>query len=309
LIVRVKDEAAKKTSGKQVDDLVRNLLESGEYPVYLRDRLPTLGEVRGRIVLLCDWAGGQFGIQWGGKSMSIQDEWWQTSATRKWEITRERLDTAVPSPSVLQVHFTSASGLPKKTPETMARSVNTSLSQYLHGICSRYLGVIVMDFPSAHLCELIVHRNQHSLDPRRSSTHLKACSQKTHEWLDVLSTELTASAARADAAVEAAVAEAVHSESGEGRSRCGTWPPPGHPEDIHAKAKWLAHIYIELAFERASAELREPAMEVPDGHVPLESTAEAWLPGAGATKKSKAVKDFVHQGSSLPISGGWIVVT
>jgi len=240
ILTRVKDEGASKTSARGVDELVQSLAESAEYPLYLQMRLPTMGEVRGRMVLLCDWEGGQLGLRWGGDSMRIQDEYWHRNSLNKWSAIQRAL-LAVPGPTAdnLHIHFTSATNLPRYAPVTIARGVNPQLSYFLRTIFwSRFLGVIVMDFPSPPLCELILHRNWADLDPCRAARSLS--SPSVHDRLDDLTCEFLAAASRADG-------EALQ--------------VLGRLEELPARLRCLAQALLKLAGERCYAELCEPALE------------------------------------------------
>lgn len=241
LLVRVKDEANTRNSSKAVDDLVREIAESADYPLYLQMRLPTVGEVRGRIVLLCDWADGLLGLRWGGPSMRIQDEYWQSSGSKKWHIVRKHLAQARPKSDLLHVHFTSATGLPRKVPITIARSVNPKLSHHLRGsgACLGFLGIVAMDFPSAALCELIVRRNcgGGGLDPCRRVRSLRGGCPKVGEYLDNLQCELQAAASRADAALIDGV------------------------EECAERVLWLARVYSKVILEHVEAESAEPSVD------------------------------------------------
>jgi hypothetical protein len=238
VLVRIKDEGARESSARAVNDLVHRLVESAQFPVYLQMRLPTLREVRGRIVILCDWAGGQLGVQWGGEAMLIQDQYWHRTGTKKWSIVKQYLGCAGRLPDCLQVSFTSATGLRRgKTPLALARSVNPKLSDHLRSAPGRrFWGVVVMDFPSALLCDLIVRSNWPSLDPCRSVCPLVQCGPKSREWLDNLGCELMAAASRADALALA------------------------QPEELRPGILWLARVFVKLVVERTSAEMDEPAV-------------------------------------------------
>merc|ERR1712151_1115298 len=140
--------------------------------------------------------------------MCIQDQYWHRTGTRKWAVVKQHLGCSGRSPSCLQVNFTSATALPRKMPITLAQSVNPKLSNHLRSMPGRrFLGVVVMDFPSALLCDLIVRSNWLSLDPCRSLCPLVQCGPKCREWLDNLGCELMAAASRADALALAQPAE------------------------------------------------------------------------------------------------------
>lgn len=291
LVARVKDEAAGQQSARGIDDLMRELAESAEYPLFLEMRLPSLREVRGRIVLLCDWAAGQLGLCWAGESMVVQDQYWQKTGTAKWQVAKRHLNSAAPSPDRLHVHFTSATALPSKVPLAIARSVNPKLAQYLR--CAsrcRFLGVIAMDFPSAALCELIVRHNPRQPHPCRRVSYLAAGSPKVGEWLDNLQCELLAAASRADAAVLS------------------------RPDELRqSRLPWLARVYVRLVVDRSSAELLQPALgefapQTPN--FPKEALPPSAVPGELAVPppvdpaRHSAVPRLLRRLACLPFRGG-----
>lgn len=258
LLVRIKDEAGGRTSARGVGSLVWTLAESAEYPLYLQRRLPSsLGEVRGRIVLLCDWGGGQLGLRWAGEAMRIQDEYWQSSSAEKWQVVFQHFARTAPEAKVLQVHFTSATNLPRKMPLDIARGVNPRLARYLRRSprrCasqrSRFVGIVAMDFPTQALCRLVLRLNWFALDPCRA---LDASLQSTpglHGWLDNLQCELLAAASRADVALRR------HEGPGAGEER-------EERERRDTSLLWLSKIYAKLLLERAGAELLEASVEEP----------------------------------------------
>jgi len=209
LLARIKDERPTEKSALRVDALVRGLAEETCFPrftdpcfpLFTGNRWPSVGEVRGKIVLIRDWSLGNFGVPWGLECMQIQDEYQQNSGKAKWEVVERNLRTARPDRDRLHVHFTSATSLPRGTPISIARSVNPSLAAHFRStpVC-RFVGVVAMDFPSVELCELIVQRNFRELDPCRLAHGLAASSLAVHSRIQNLQCECMAAATRADAA-------------------------------------------------------------------------------------------------------------
>jgi 1-phosphatidylinositol phosphodiesterase len=73
---------------------------------------PTLGEARGQIVLLRDYAGSSRGIAWSASNLDIQDEYriannWDLA--RKWNLVRNQLIDADNASKQIYVNFLSAS--------------------------------------------------------------------------------------------------------------------------------------------------------------------------------------------------------
>jgi 1-phosphatidylinositol phosphodiesterase len=172
ILVRIKNEDGKKASGEAIASLIRPLADV--CPLFLEPRLPTVGEVRGHVVVLCDWLEPQdglknerFGLLWNGEHLQIQDEYRHNCGQRKWHVVVQRLSSARPSKHQLYVNFTSATSLPRQTPLSLAKVVNPQLARYLRTTPPCFVGILAMDFPSASLCELIIRRNHRSLDPCR----------------------------------------------------------------------------------------------------------------------------------------------
>ncbi|WP_233261450.1 phosphatidylinositol-specific phospholipase C domain-containing protein [Vitiosangium sp. GDMCC 1.1324] len=116
--------------------------------------VPTLGEVRGKIVILDDFAGGAYGISWD--SLNKQDAWTETNTTNKWNLVRTHLEaTNSGSPNTLYVNFLSASGA-GGTPKGVAGGVNEQALHYLVGGNVVRTGVLMMDFPGAGLIDAII---------------------------------------------------------------------------------------------------------------------------------------------------------
>lgn len=261
LVVRVKDESSSRTSAKGIDAVMMNLVDCAEYPLYLQGRLPSsMREVRGRIILLRDWANGQLGLLWGGVSMNIQDEYWHRTGTKKWKVMKRHLGSTMIAcrsaashgcfPRVLQIHFASTTAIHySRTPLSLAKIVNAKLVAYLRH-AARYggsvLGIVVMDFPSPMLCDLIIRHNFFSLDPCRPLCSLQR-DVVIRDYIENLQCELVASASRADALTNASTEDAFHA------------------------TQRLGHVFTRLVLEHAAAQLAEPSTD----EQPLHSEASS----------------------------------
>jgi len=192
--------------------------------------------------------------------MRIQDQYWQRTGTGKWQIARQHLVAAVPRDDALHVHFTSATALPRKVPMTIASSVNPKLSSYLRAApgAARFLGIIVMDFPSPALCGLVLRRNGQGLDPCRAVRQDAVDRAVAVEYIDNLQCELMCASARADHAVENA------------------------REDTQSHVHRLAYVYCRLVVEHAVADASMSATD--DFYLPDELPAEATHAPAAASR-------------------------
>lgn len=139
--------------------LHRCLLEEGRGHVWCREEVPTLGQVRGKIVVLEALAREVLGIPY--EQLSISDAWNVLSLERKWVRARRHLERAASGdPATMHLTFCSGNGL-FTCPEEVARFVNPRCYQHLRrrgGQPVRW-GVVIMDFPGAGLLRLIVESN------------------------------------------------------------------------------------------------------------------------------------------------------
>lgn len=140
------------------------------------DSLPTLDDVRGKIVFLQDFAASDsYGPRWS--TFDIQDEYevyYVCHGKRmdsKWSHIWRQIDDAIGGDSdQMYVNFTSASG--GINPIDVARGLtvfwcfayeqgmNRRLGPYLRGKPDQCrLGVVMMDFPGAGLTDLIISKN------------------------------------------------------------------------------------------------------------------------------------------------------
>ncbi|MFG2395181.1 phosphatidylinositol-specific phospholipase C domain-containing protein [Streptomyces lavendulae] len=126
-----------------------------KFPVFHTNGLPTLGEARGRIVLLGN-VGGLPGTDWGGGALSIQDEYnlssWYPVDT-KLEAVRAHFDAAQADRSgrLLYVnHLSGYSITPPRTPHQIAEDVLPEVGRDVEDRMGRAaggtLGIVPMDY-------------------------------------------------------------------------------------------------------------------------------------------------------------------
>jgi 1-phosphatidylinositol phosphodiesterase len=154
---------------------------------YLQNAIPTLKEVRGKIVLYrrfaLDKGTTTLGINAfdkyttadGGATFTlespptrpklrIQDEYGQLStskASKKAAIEKVFVEALLPGhENVLYVNFTSAAGVvPVDFPLSVANYINPWLITYLNGHAKGRLGIVAMDFQTVELNTLIARTN------------------------------------------------------------------------------------------------------------------------------------------------------
>ncbi|MEV2277032.1 phosphatidylinositol-specific phospholipase C [Nocardiopsis sp. NPDC049922] len=133
-------------------------------------RVPDLGEVRGRIVIVQDFtAARDYGVRWNGPALAVQDDYRVPTLfdiPEKWDSARAHLDAAASGPDdVLYVNHLSGSGAPWANPREVAwgalglRGVNTYALDRLRAPAAHRTGVVVMDFPSQELIDLVLGHN------------------------------------------------------------------------------------------------------------------------------------------------------
>ncbi|WXH34003.1 hypothetical protein WA016_08014 [Myxococcus stipitatus] len=172
VVMRVKKEHTE-------EDITRSFAQTFEwyrdqpaYSPYLwrGSHVPTLGEVRGRIVVLDDFGGGTYGIPWG--ALDLQDDWTVSQLADiddKWNKVRAHLDrTQGGAPSKLFVNFLSGSSA-MAYPRHVAgginilgidyRGVNDYAIDHLVGGWAQRAGIMMMDFPGAGLVDAILALN------------------------------------------------------------------------------------------------------------------------------------------------------
>ncbi|MEU3018146.1 MULTISPECIES: phosphatidylinositol-specific phospholipase C [unclassified Nocardiopsis] len=134
------------------------------------DRVPDLGEVRGRIVIVQDFAASRdYGVHWNGSSLDIQDDYRVPTLfdiPAKWDKARTHFDrTADGADETLYVNHLSGSGAPWANPREVAwgglgiRGVNPRAVDHLRPVSAPRTGVVVMDFPSQELTDLVIAHN------------------------------------------------------------------------------------------------------------------------------------------------------
>eukprot|EP00933_Yihiella_yeosuensis_P020250 TRINITY_DN16278_c1_g1_i1.p1 TRINITY_DN16278_c1_g1~~TRINITY_DN16278_c1_g1_i1.p1 ORF type:complete len:452 (-),score=90.40 TRINITY_DN16278_c1_g1_i1:273-1628(-) len=242
--------------------------------------------------------------------MCIQDEFWQRSGQNKWEVVREHMRKSKPKLGVLQVQFTSATNLPMLVPLDFAREINPKLARYLVGGkgCGQFVGILAMDFPMPHLCDLILRRNWISLNPlrpaccsgilaagRAASRSGSNCSRfagrgqlsdvkEAAAWLEDMQCELMAAACRADAATE----NVEHRREED----------PEVPAALH----WLSRVYTRFILERLACELCEPAVDDTPKSEVCEPDKSASLTGKSSLSQDRcrSKSNLVEVSNSVP---------
>jgi 1-phosphatidylinositol phosphodiesterase len=131
-------------------------------------RIPTLGDTRGRIVILQDFGSGfAYGPRWNGNRMSIQDDYHLPTLfhiPQKWNAARAHFERTNPGTAgTLYVNHLSASG--GALPSSIAYGAlgvtgmnERALTHLTAGSVTR-TGVVMTDFPGPDLVDTILTHN------------------------------------------------------------------------------------------------------------------------------------------------------
>ncbi|MEU4268886.1 phosphatidylinositol-specific phospholipase C [Streptomyces sp. NPDC026092] len=122
--------------------------------------VPTLGEARGKVVLIAD-NGGLPGLKWwDGGAIAIQDDW-NALPNAKYPKIEAHFRSAVAQPGKLYINFVSTSAsLP---PRWNSDNLNPRVHGFLDGTANSWkgLGIVVMDYPNTRsgLVESLIRHN------------------------------------------------------------------------------------------------------------------------------------------------------
>ncbi|CAH2272626.1 1-phosphatidylinositol phosphodiesterase-like [Pelobates cultripes] len=149
---------------KSVAEVVGNI---GERWFLRTNSLPTLGEARGKIIILQQFSssdGPNFGPPYPG-SMSISDDYEVNDADVKWREVERHFNVALDG-DTKKTYLTYTSGVHwlLYPPETLARIINPRANEYLKLENSsvnrkRSVGVVIMDYPGGELVREIILNN------------------------------------------------------------------------------------------------------------------------------------------------------
>ncbi|MGI5398069.1 phosphatidylinositol-specific phospholipase C domain-containing protein [Streptomyces sp. CA-135486] len=162
VLMRVKQEYSEESDAtfRRVFD---NYLDNkGWRPLFrIGDGLPTLGQARGKVVLIGD-NGGLPGLRWGdGNFFDIQDDW-NAPPNAKYPKIEAHFRKAAQQPGKLYINFVSTSAyLP---PRWNSDNLNPRVHTFINGAEAsgwRGLGIVPLDFPNtrAGLVDSLVRHN------------------------------------------------------------------------------------------------------------------------------------------------------
>ncbi|XP_044132887.1 1-phosphatidylinositol phosphodiesterase-like [Bufo gargarizans] len=169
ILMRVKEEYEPYQNTRSFYQSVSEVLNQiGAHWFLQSNSLPTLGEARGKVVILQDFSskgeGPDFGPPYPGP-MSISDAYQVSDDSVKWAEVERHL-TVAQNGDPERAYLTYCSGVHwlLYTPESLARKINPRVLDYLNlktplGSRRRSVGVVIMDFPGAELAKQIVLDN------------------------------------------------------------------------------------------------------------------------------------------------------
>ncbi|XP_020781526.2 1-phosphatidylinositol phosphodiesterase [Boleophthalmus pectinirostris] len=158
VLMRVKEEFSETNDiyGAVVDYIHRY----AHWDLLWHSRLvPTLGEVRGKIIIMQDFSGPDLGMRYW--SMDIADDWKVPTllhVKEKWQSVHNHLEAA-PGGNLARIYLTFSSGAGLFAfPRAVAQRVNLQLYEYLQAKTNlnQRLGIICMDFPAAPMIQTII---------------------------------------------------------------------------------------------------------------------------------------------------------
>ena len=148
VLMRVKEEYDASGNTRSFSEQVQISLNRHPGRFWTEDRIPTLGESRGKIVILDNFVGSAMGIAWNG--IDLQDNW-SADEDEKWSYVKTHLDTArgrTGSPAMFITFSSFTSGA--QAPRELARKMNPKLQSYVRSNGGR-LGIIASDYPGPKL--------------------------------------------------------------------------------------------------------------------------------------------------------------
>ncbi|CAI9736076.1 1-phosphatidylinositol phosphodiesterase-like [Octopus vulgaris] len=128
--------------------------------------IPILGDIRGKIVILQNFPGSAYGLNYEGDLFSIEDHWnvptiLGSHIEEKWQHVKCQLDISGEDEgsSVIYVTFTSGTS-GGAYPNAVAGHINWQVEKYVgENKPKKRFGIITMDFPSSAMIEKIIQCN------------------------------------------------------------------------------------------------------------------------------------------------------
>nr|VFK39651.1 MAG: Phosphatidylinositol-specific phospholipase C, X domain [Candidatus Kentron sp. SD]VFK45080.1 MAG: Phosphatidylinositol-specific phospholipase C, X domain [Candidatus Kentron sp. SD]VFK78263.1 MAG: Phosphatidylinositol-specific phospholipase C, X domain [Candidatus Kentron sp. SD] len=148
---------------------------------YTKNEIPTLREVRGKIVLIRRYKHGNLGIDAYGSRwphdndavssyaprLDINDHYNEHSTNRKWRGVRSYLKRARDDTLVFNFASVAVRPFPLRSPASYARSINRYLDRYLDVLATpNKIGIVIVDFVTPSLAASIAQTNFEGRNPK-----------------------------------------------------------------------------------------------------------------------------------------------
>ncbi|XP_069035679.1 1-phosphatidylinositol phosphodiesterase-like [Lepisosteus oculatus] len=164
ILMRIKEDHDETCCTRSFDETLKNKIEAyGESHFWVKNQVPTLGEARGKIVIIQNYPCASVGINYW--SLDIADDYHVPTifhTPQKWSGVKDHLEKARYGHRS-QIFLTFASGSSGGAyPNAVADRVNPELYYYLNGFGDQTIrwGIIVMDFPASILVHKIIQSNK-----------------------------------------------------------------------------------------------------------------------------------------------------
>ncbi|XP_052087385.1 1-phosphatidylinositol phosphodiesterase-like [Mytilus californianus] len=165
LLVRVRDEYKSYHSDKSFSEAVRETLENSKAKLWSEEKVPTIGQAKGKIIILYDFSIAKderrpIGFPYRSlKWLNTEDLWNAHRFSEKWNAVKTHLETAFSQNKDNQIYLTyNSTALSICTPCCIAKRLNPKLYEYINGQHGRF-GIIAMDYPGPKLVEKIINSN------------------------------------------------------------------------------------------------------------------------------------------------------
>uniref|UniRef100_UPI00358DECE8 1-phosphatidylinositol phosphodiesterase-like n=1 Tax=Myxine glutinosa TaxID=7769 RepID=UPI00358DECE8 len=166
MIMRLREEYTSKRNTETMHDTVTRYLQlfAQRDRVWQGHRVPTVGEARGKLIILQNFNGKRLGIPYRAKDiMSISDDYHIPTVFNiptKWDGVQKHLKAAIDGDKQ-KIYLTYTSGSGGLFPITITSHINPRLYDFLDKMNGQKqrLGIITMDFPSAQVINMIIGFN------------------------------------------------------------------------------------------------------------------------------------------------------
>lgn len=158
ILMRVKEEYKAKDNGKETffQAVQKYVNRFPRQFFWSSTNMPTLGQARGKIVILQDFGGGEIGVPYN--SLDIEDVYTVIILQHKWNDITAHLNEAKAG-SKNQGFLTYASGTGAFTPGTVSNYINKKLRKFFSVSGKFRWGVVAMDYPDDDLITKIINPN------------------------------------------------------------------------------------------------------------------------------------------------------